>query len=54
VYIVQPSMLLKRLSEALAQEVEQFGIKITIIEPGYFRTEFLSQDSVQIPDNPMP
>ena len=34
------------ISEALADEVAPFGIKVTIIEPGYFRTEFLSGDSV--------
>lgn len=34
------------LSEALAQEVAPLGIKLTIVEPGYFRTEFLSAASV--------
>jgi NAD(P)-dependent dehydrogenase (short-subunit alcohol dehydrogenase family) len=28
-------------SESLAAEVKPFGIKITIVSPGYFRTEFL-------------
>ena len=28
------------ISEAMAQEVEPFGIKVTLIEPGRFRTEF--------------
>lgn len=28
------------ISEALAQEIEQFGIKVTLIEPGRFRTDF--------------
>ena len=34
------------LSEALAQEVAHFGIGVTIVEPGYFRTEFLSEHSL--------
>lgn len=32
---------LEGFSEALAQEVASFGIKVTIVEPGPFRTEFL-------------
>jgi NAD(P)-dependent dehydrogenase (short-subunit alcohol dehydrogenase family) len=34
------------ISEALAQEVAPFGIKVTIIEPGPFRTEFLGRSGV--------
>ena len=30
------------LSEALAHEVAPFGVKVTLIEPGYFRTNFLN------------
>lgn len=33
-------------SESLAEEVKQFGIQVTIVEPGYFRTDFLEPDSV--------
>jgi NAD(P)-dependent dehydrogenase (short-subunit alcohol dehydrogenase family) len=33
---------LEGFSEALAQEVAPFGIKLTIVEPGPFRTEFLA------------
>ncbi|WP_258117068.1 SDR family NAD(P)-dependent oxidoreductase [Mesorhizobium onobrychidis] len=29
------------LSQSVAQEVEQFGIKITTVEPGFFRTDLL-------------
>jgi NAD(P)-dependent dehydrogenase (short-subunit alcohol dehydrogenase family) len=33
---------LEGFSEALAQEIAPFGIKLTIVEPGPFRTEFLA------------
>jgi NAD(P)-dependent dehydrogenase (short-subunit alcohol dehydrogenase family) len=33
---------LEGFSEALAQEVGPFGIKLTIVQPGPFRTEFLA------------
>ena len=38
---------LEGASEALAQEVAPLGIKITLVEPGAFRTEFLSSDSIR-------
>lgn len=34
-------------SESLAKEVARFGIFVTLIEPGPFRTEFLSADSMR-------
>ncbi|AKJ29071.1 short-chain dehydrogenase [Caldimonas brevitalea] len=34
-------------SESLALEVAPFNIKVTVIEPGFFRTDFLDQRSVQ-------
>lgn len=40
---------LEGLSEALAGEVAEFGVKVTIVEPGYFRTDFLSPDSLALP-----
>lgn len=40
-------------SESLAQEVAPFGIRVTLIEPGYFRTDFLDATSVGWGDNPI-
>ncbi|GAB2622932.1 oxidoreductase [Emticicia sediminis] len=39
------------LSEALAQEVAPFGIKVTILAPGTFRTSFMSESSLAIAKN---
>ena len=41
------------LSEALAQEVAPFGVKVIIVEPGPFRTEFLGR-SINAARNEMP
>ncbi len=38
------------LSEAMATELEPLGIKVTIIEPGYFRTDFLDAKSLSVSD----
>lgn len=35
------------LTESLAEEVKGFGIKATVVYPGYFRTDFLAKGSVQ-------
>ena len=34
-------------SESLAREVEPFGIRVTLVEPGIFRTGFLSPQSMR-------
>ena len=34
-------------SESLAPEVEPFGIHVTLVEPGFFRTDFLDASSVR-------
>jgi NAD(P)-dependent dehydrogenase (short-subunit alcohol dehydrogenase family) len=38
---------LEGLSEALSLELKPLGIHVTIVEPGYFRTNFLSGDSLR-------
>ena len=40
---------LEGLSEALAAEAAEFDVKVTIVEPGYFRTDFLTADSLVLP-----
>ncbi|WP_335964736.1 SDR family oxidoreductase [Galbibacter sp. PAP.153] len=39
------------MSEALAQELAPFGINVTILAPGTFRTSFMSEDSLSIAKN---
>jgi len=38
-------------TEALAEEAKDFGIHATVVYPGYFRTEFLTKDSLRTPAN---
>lgn len=40
------------MSEALAAEVESFGIKVILIEPGPFRTDFAGGSFVMSSENP--
>ena len=37
------------LSVAVAEEVEKFGIKVTVVEPGFFRTDLLDAANVKWP-----
>nr|WP_199158254.1 oxidoreductase [Pedobacter sp. ASV2] len=41
------------LSEVLAEDVKEFGIKVTVVAPGAFRTSFLTGDSLALPENPI-
>ena len=41
------------LSEVLAADVKPFGIKVTVVAPGAFRTSFLSPDSLAMTSNPI-
>ena len=36
--------------ESLAPEVEPFGIRTMLVEPGFFRTELLTGDSTNYPE----
>ena len=38
---------LEGLSQSLAQEVAPLGIRVTVVEPGAFRTDFLSGQSIR-------
>ena len=37
------------LSLAVAEEVDKFGIKVTVVEPGFFRTDLLADVNVKYP-----
>ena len=39
------------LTESLAAEAKPFGINVTVVAPGYFRTSFLSPGSLNVPKN---
>ena len=38
------------LGESLAKEVKDFGVKVVVVEPGAFRTRFLNQASMMLPE----
>lgn len=40
-------------SEVLAEDVKAFGIKVTVVAPGAFRTNFLTPESLILPENPI-
>ena len=44
---------LEAVSESLAQELAPLGIRVTVVEPGPFRTDFLGR-SLEQAENPMP
>jgi NAD(P)-dependent dehydrogenase (short-subunit alcohol dehydrogenase family) len=41
------------ITETLEAEGKAFGIKATLVYPGYFRTDFLSSGSIKTPQNPI-
>jgi NADP-dependent 3-hydroxy acid dehydrogenase YdfG len=46
-YYCSSKWAFEAIHESLAAEVKQFGIDVTIIEPGAYNTEFGSQDSLK-------
>lgn len=38
-------------TEALVEEMKPFGVHTTLVYPGYFRTNFLANGSIQTPEN---
>lgn len=46
-YYCSSKWAFEAIHESLATEVKDFGIKVTIIEPGAYATEFGSQDSLK-------
>jgi NAD(P)-dependent dehydrogenase (short-subunit alcohol dehydrogenase family) len=44
---------LEGFSESLAKEVSPFGISVTIVEPGPFRTDFLTPESLHFAGEPI-
>jgi NAD(P)-dependent dehydrogenase (short-subunit alcohol dehydrogenase family) len=41
------------LTESLSAEAKEFGVRATIVYPGYFRTNFLDKGSLSLPQNPI-
>ncbi|MBE5319933.1 SDR family NAD(P)-dependent oxidoreductase [Pedobacter sp. MR2016-19] len=41
------------LSEVSAEDLKEFGIKVTVVAPGAFRTSFLTADSLVLAANPI-
>jgi NAD(P)-dependent dehydrogenase (short-subunit alcohol dehydrogenase family) len=42
------------LTESLHEDLAPFGVKVTLVYPGYFRTRFLDQRSLVLPAHPLP
>ncbi|MGN7989350.1 SDR family NAD(P)-dependent oxidoreductase [Pedobacter sp. 22226] len=41
------------LSEVSAEDLKEFGVKVTVVAPGAFRTSFLTPDSLTLAANPI-
>ena len=47
-YYSAAKMAVEGMSQALAREVGPLGIRVTLVEPGPFRTDFLSEHSIRL------
>ena len=47
-YLIPSKFAVEGFSEALAAEMAPLGVKVTIIEPGPFRTDFLGRSAVLV------
>jgi len=43
----------RRLAESLHEDLAPFGVKVTLVYPGYFRTSFLRKESLALPSRPL-
>lgn len=50
-YYCSSKWAFEAIHESLAAEVKDFGIKVTIVEPGAYATEFGSPESIKFSDN---
>jgi NAD(P)-dependent dehydrogenase (short-subunit alcohol dehydrogenase family) len=50
-YYSAAKMAVEGMSQALAREVAPLGIRVTLVEPSAFRTDFLSEHSIRRSDN---
>lgn len=53
-YCASKFVALEGFSECLAKEVAPFGLFVAIVEPGSFRTDFLTPESMRFDGNPVP
>lgn len=42
------------LTESLQEDLAPFGVRVTLVYPGYFRTRFLAKESLALPAHPLP
>ena len=53
-YYAAAKMAVEGMSQSLAKEVAPLGIRVTLIEPSAFRTDFLSEHSIRVSASRLP